>query len=306
MRVSTFGNYQSALLDLMQTQQRQLDAQQRVSTQKVATDLQGFGRGSETLTALKAAEVRLASFIDTGEAVAARLESQSLALDRTADAAEGARQAIAEALAAGRMDGLMQDLQGQFQQAQAGLNAKHQGRYLFAGARVETAPVTVDTLAELAAAVPADVFANDGLKATSRLDEATTLETGLLADDLGGPLFDIFRDIQLYHEGANGPLSGEITDTQRDWLQARLAELDAAHEGLINAGARTGSQQNRVDSILESHRSQADALEVLVGERTDADLAQAITDLELAQYAVQASAQVISQLRNSSLLNFLS
>ena len=54
-RVATFGNYQSALLDLMKAQTRAADAQERVSTQKNATDLTGFGRQSETLTAMKGA-----------------------------------------------------------------------------------------------------------------------------------------------------------------------------------------------------------------------------------------------------------
>ena len=43
----------------------------------------------------------------------------------------------------------------------------------------------------------------------------------------------------------------------------------------------------------------------MVSKKTDADLAQAITDLQLAQVAVQASAQVISQLSQVSLLNYL-
>mgnify|MGYP006150292165 CR=1 FL=1 len=40
-------------------QTRAAEAQERVSTQKNATDLTGFGRGSETLTALKSTDVRL-------------------------------------------------------------------------------------------------------------------------------------------------------------------------------------------------------------------------------------------------------
>src|SRR5690606_40668022 len=67
--LATFGNYQSALLDLMKAQTRAADAQERVSTQKNATDLTGFGRQSETLTALKGAQSRIQGFIDTSDAV---------------------------------------------------------------------------------------------------------------------------------------------------------------------------------------------------------------------------------------------
>lgn len=304
MRVSTSGNYQSALLDLMGTQVRSQEAQRRVSTQKQATDLVGFGRGSETLTALKSAQSRIAGFIDTGEAVAARLSSQNLALGRVAEGAGGARQAIAGALASGRLDGLMLELQGQFQMAQDGLNARHQGRYLFAGGASDVAPVTVQTLADLTLlADPDEAFVNDPLRQASRLDEGTTLETGFLADEIGADLFAVFRAIQAQHEAT--PLTGAMTDAARDFLTAQLKGLDDAREAITNLAARNGSMQNRVDAVLKAQTDQANALEAMVSERTDADLAEALTDLELSQVAMQASAQVINQLRQVSLLNFL-
>ena len=49
------------------------EAQQRVSTQKNATDLTGFGRGSESLTALKSAQSRIDGFIQAGKAATASL-----------------------------------------------------------------------------------------------------------------------------------------------------------------------------------------------------------------------------------------
>ena len=54
------------------------------------------------------------------------------------------------------------------------------------------------------------------------------------------------------------------------------------------------------------HEAQRTQLTGLIGNRTDADMAQAVTDLNLSQIAIQASAQVINQLRAVSLLNLLS
>jgi flagellar hook-associated protein 3 FlgL len=304
MRVSTFGNYQSALLDLMGSQLRSQEAQQRVSTQKNATDLVGFGRSSESLTALKSAQSRISGFIEAGEAAAARLSTQNLALNRVADGALGAREAIAGALASGRLDGLMLEIQGQFQISLDGLNTTHQGRYLFSGGASAQAPVTAQTMAELSALPSAeDAFVNADLIQVSRLDEGTTLETGFLADDVGAELFRIFHDIQRRHETT--PISGALDDATRDFLTTQLSRLDAAREGVINLAARNGAVQNRVDNVLKAQQEQRDALESLVAERTDADLAKALTDLELSQIAMQASAQVINQLRQVSLLNFL-
>lgn len=305
-RVSTFGNYQSALLNLMSAQSRGLEAQKRLSTEKIADDLSGYGRGAETLTALKSAQSRITGFIQTGEAVAARMTTQALAFDRVAGGADGARQAIAEAIASGRADGLMLEIQSYFQTAQDGLNAKHQGRYLFAGGDTQNQPVTVDTLADLAAAPDvASVFANDELATVSRLDENATLQTGFLADDVGSELFQIFRDIQEYHTGPNGPIDGQIDDATRDFLTTQLGRLRDAHNNVTEVAARSGAIQARVDSILTSHDNQQVSLQELIGDRTDADPAQAVTDLQMAQFSIQASAQVISQLQSTSLLNLL-
>lgn len=318
-RVSTFGNYQSALLDLMSAQTRGQEAQTRVSTQKNATDLTGFGRGSETLTALKSTQSRIQGFIDTGEAVASRLTSQDLAFERITAGAGGAREAVAGALAAGRLEGLMLELQSQFQIAQDGLNAKHQGRYLFSGGNVEQGPVAISTLAGLAAAPDvASVFGNDKLRASSRLDEGTTLQTGFLADEIGTELFQVFRDLQQYQQGlpvitgaqtytpsAAGQINGQPTEAVREFLTAQLSRFDSARSAITDLAAQNGSAQNRVDSILTAQGAQQTALQELVGDRTDADLAQAITDLQLSQVAIQASAQVLNSLRQTSLLNFL-
>lgn len=303
-RVSTLGNYQSALLDLMSAQTRQLEANRRVSSQKVATDLEGFGRGAETLTALKSAQSRVQGFIDTGEAVAARLTTQNLALERIGEGIQSAREALAGAIASGRLEGVMQELQTSFQVVQDALNAKHQGRYLFAGGSVDSPPVNADTLSDLTA-LPgaAAAFVNDTLRPQSRLDEGTALQTTFLADELGLESFQIFRDLQAQHEAT--PLTGQMTAAAETFIRGIIDRLDVAFENAVNHTARNGSLQNRVEQILNGQTAQSDALTELVGKRTDADMAQAITDLQAAQVAIQASAQVISGLRNTSLLNFL-
>ncbi len=306
-RVSTTGNYQSALLNLMAAQQQQSDASNRVSTQKNATDLTGFGRSSETLTALKGAQSRVQGFLDTGEVVTARLEAQDLALNQMIDAIGGAREAIGGVLASDSAGTLMLDLEGQFQNIANGLNARHQGGYLFAGADTTNAPVSVMTLAELAAApTVASTFGNDTIKPVSRVAENTSVETGYLANELGTDVFQIFRDIKAYNDNpATGPLTGKPTEAQKTWLTAQLSRLDAVKSTTIDVAARNGSLQKRIEQMTVSHEAQKLSLGDLVSDRTDADLAQAVTDLQLSQIAVQASAQVVSQLREVSLLNYL-
>lgn len=305
-RVATFGNYQSALLDLMRAQTRAADAQERVATQKNATDLTGFGRQSETLTALKGAQSRIQGFIDTSKAVSARLTTQDLAMNQIGDGIAGLRAAVGNVLATDSAGSLMLEMEGHFQAIRGGLTMRHHGGYLFSGASTTTSPVTAANLAELAAAPDvASVFVNDTLKTASRVAEGTTLETGFLANELGGEVFEILRDIQAYHAGVNGPLTGKVTEAQKTFLTTQLARLEQAATGVIDKTARTGSIANQVESVTRGHEAQLASLDELVAKRTDADMAVAITDLQLSQIAIQASAQVISQLRQVSLLNYL-
>ena len=62
---------------------------------------------------------------------------------------------------------------------------------------------------------------------------------------------------------------------------------------------------NQIDDITVGHEAQLISLDELVSKRTDADMARAVTDLQLSQVAIQASAQVIAQLREVTLLNYL-
>jgi len=303
-RVATFGNYQSALLQLMAAQSRGEEAQNKVNTKKNATDLVGFGRGSETISALKSSQTRIQGFIDTSKTVADRLTSQDLALDRVADAGTAARLAIANAIAAGRLDGLMAELESQFQVAQDGLNMKHQGKYLFSGGAIDQRPTNVADLNALTA-LPAttDAFKNDQLKQTSWLDEAVTMDTGFLASDIGQALFDVFRDVQTFHQGT--PLTGQMTDAQRTFLTAQMTRFESAAKGVVDIQARNGAMQARVDTLIESHETRKISVDTILSGKTDANMAEAVTELEMAQIAIQASAQVISQLRQVSLLDYL-
>ena len=312
-RVSTYGNYQSALLDLMSAQSRAEMAQKKVNTHKNATDLVGFGRGSETVSALKSSQTRIQTFIDTNKAVAARLETQDLAMDRVADAATAARQVLADAIAAGRMDALMGSLESLFMEAQDGLNMKHQGKYLFSGGAVDRAPVDLPdipgqpgaTMMAKLAALPDEnaAFRNDQLKQSSWLDENVSMNTGFLADAMGAELFAIFRDIQLAHEAA--PLEGQMTDAQKAFLTTQMGRFEAAAKGVVELQAANGGMQNRVDRLLESQEARKISVDTLLSGRTDANMAEAVVELEMAQIALQASAQVVSQLRQVSLLDYL-
>jgi flagellar hook-associated protein 3 FlgL len=305
-RISTATNYQSALLNILSGQNRQEAAQGQVSTGKVATDLKGYGVHADALTATRSLKSRVDSHIDNTKNLSSTLEVQDQALGQLASAALSARGAVAEAIATGSSEGLMQALQGYLGQAIDSMNTEYQGRHLFAGGQSDTEPVGNLTLADLTAAPSiASLFGNDQLQITSRLDDKLTVSTNFLASDLGAPLMQALKAVQALHQGGSGPLTGNLTPAQSAALEATLPSFDSAWSGLNGAVAQNGGLQNRVSSIQTALEDRQTALSGVLGGITDVDMASAVSRLQLAQTAVQASAQVFATLQGSSLLNAL-
>ncbi|MBA4792106.1 flagellin [Phenylobacterium sp.] len=306
-RISTGGNYSAVLANLIAAQQRQTDAGEKVSSQKNGSDLKDYARKAEMLTAMRAIESRLEAYTDQNKLVADRLTTQDFALNQAADAAQTARTAIAEALASGRVDTLMQDMQGAFRNSVEGLNARYGGKYLFAGGQVDTPPFSATTLAELTtpATTVADFFHNDTYVTQARVDDSTLVSTGFLADSFGTNMMQAFKDMQAFHEGVDGPFTGSLTDNQRTFLESQLQVWDGVYNDLINTAGRNGMVQSRVEAVKEDLVVRTNSMKGMIGEIVDADMTEAISNLEQAQISVQAAAQVFVALKESSLLNVL-
>ena len=303
-RVSTAGNYAVSLANLATTQQRQVELGRQVSSQKIAQDLKGYAHKAETLTSMRSVQTRIAGLIEQNTVLAARHQTQDVALNQVADSAIGVREAIAGALASSRVDTLMEEISGHFSDALQGLNTKSQGRYLFSGGQINTQPVDVSSLAQLQS--PVDVmtlFKNDRFVARNQIDETATIDGGMLADDIAGDLFKAFQEIQDF--AVANPFGGDMTEDQRNFLKDKLAAFDSVHSNLVNTVARNGSIQNRIDNSTKDLKNRADTLEEMVGGVANVDMAEAISRLQLAQFSVQAAAEVFGTLRDSSLLNFL-
>ena len=304
-RVSTGSNYSIMTSNLMRAQLRQNVLGEQVASQKVANDLKGYSRNAEVLTAMRSAQAKIDGLIDQTKLVSNRLDMQDTGIEQVADGVVNGRDAIQNAMAAGGGATLMQELEAAFSKVSQGVNTKSNGRYVFAGALTDTAPTTARTLADLtAAATTADLFKNDTYIVANRIDEQTTVQTGVLGDALATKAFDAFKQVQAYVE-ANGPFGSPMTSGQNDFLQSMVVIFKDAHADTINTQGKNGLVQQRFDKAQVELKDQADTLTGMVGGIVDVDMAEAVTQLEAAQLAVQAAAQVFASLQSSSLLNVL-
>jgi flagellar hook-associated protein 3 FlgL len=200
----------------------------------------------------------------------------------------------------------MERVDGIFRMAVNILNSRIDGRYIYGGTRTDVPPVNVDTLAELLAApAVADVFDNNQTKPAMQIDEGETMEFGVLASDLGTQLFTAIRNIAQFHAGAGGPFDDDLTAAQRTFLEGELPNIIAAAEGLTLEAAKNGVHQNEVTDALERHDASKVVIKSMISDIEDVDMAEAITRLNQNQVAAQATAKLLAELNQLTLLNFL-
>ncbi len=305
-RVTTGGNYSLVLRNIMLAQQKQMNAGDRVATQENGANLKDYSRNAEMLTAMRSVETRIGGYLDQNKLIADKLTTQDFAMTQLGDAAAGTKQAIEEAIATGRTDTLMQEIEAQFRNAVSSMNSRYGGKYLFAGGKIDTMPVTADALSDLTNPLTpliSDFFQNDDFITEHKVDDATTVKTGLLADDLGTDLLQAFKTLQAFHEAT--PFGGTMTDAQRTFLTNELANWDTVSSDIIDKTARNGMVQARVDDVKVDLTARQNSLKGMIGDIVDANMPVASVELEKATLALQASTQVFITLRDSSLLNAL-
>jgi flagellar hook-associated protein 3 FlgL len=305
-RIATSTAYNNVLANLMTAQAAQSTATTQISSQKNATDLQGYASNAETLVAMQAVQTQTTAYLNQSQVTAAKLSSQDLGLTQLNNSASSAANAITEALASGSGQSLMQSLQSSFGDAVSGLNTTYNGEYVFSGAKANTPATSATTLSDLTSAPTiASLFNNDQQVATAQLGQNTKVTTGFLADQLGTNLYTAFQAVQAYDTGPNGPFGNPLTQAQTTFLQSQIAGFKTANTQLTTAQAQNGLVQNEVTSAQTGLTDQQTTLTNLIGNITDVNLAQATANLQQAQLAVQASAQAFVALQGSSLMSVL-
>ena len=304
MHISTKQSWFAALNNHTRSQDALNTAQNQFSSQKISNDLKGYGHKAEIIAAYQANQSEVKAYQDVTKAASARLSAQNDALEMVGTASDNARQDILAAIAAGRADGLVQTIGASLSNALAGLNYKHQGNYLFAGGNDTTAPVEAGNLADLGAASPlSDIFTNGSLKSISKLDGHTRLETGLLASDIGTQVMTAFKAFQDYV--AANPLGATLDETQKTALSTLAQNFETSFNALNQQTALNGTLQKRVDTMQTALSHQADNLESVISDHTDTDMAATFSKLQQMQQALQASSQILSGMKDYSLLNYL-
>jgi flagellar hook-associated protein 3 FlgL len=303
--VSTSQTYSVILNDLLASQNREMAAQQQVSTGKKGDDLAAFGNQTRSLVATTTVKSRVDGLVSQLGQLNVKLNFQQAALGQISDVAANLKQTLTNALASGQGDGVMSDVQSFFSQASQALNTQYGGDYLFSGGQTQTQPFTASDLNNLVTQPVAKFFQDGSLTPANRIDDSTTIQTGFTATKIGTQLMQSFQDIQNFQLGSSGNLGGQLTTAQQTFIQGMISTLDGIVTSTTQTTATGGDIQKRVEDATTAQTDRQTTLKNVLGDITDVNMAQAASDLTQAQSAVQASAQVFMTLKGMSLLNYL-
>ena len=305
-RVGTFNHSMVLLNEYQRIQSRITETQTQISSGKVGDTYADVDNRAGVLAAAKAKTARTETLMASAKEVQTKLGLQDAQLQHLAELSDDFREAIGNALATGRGETLMETARGIYKSAASILNTQVDGVYIYGGTRTDIAPVNAKTLDELEAApVLAGVFENTSIQQTQTVEEGVTMETGLLASDLGTGLFGMLRDLAAMNVGPDGPFGTTLNAAQKTFLEGQMAQIQPVSRELNVFAAENGVRYNQIEDVVARHEDTAIELKKFVGDIEDVDLAEAITRLNQDQAAQQAAARIIANLQDNSLLNYL-
>ena len=305
-RISNLNQQQTLLAQLQKTNDRAYDEQVKISTGKNAQQYKDMPEDTGILLAAKRVEARTAGYQNTNAELVNTLNLQDTTLSQLATSSQDLRESLLNGASLSSGQTLMEQVDSTFQQALSILNTQVNGVYVFGGTKTDQPPVTAQHLNDLTL-VPsaASVFANNQQRLGVEIDTGQTLQYNFLADGVGKDLMDSLKRIADFNAGPNGPFGAQLTDVQKSFLQTESDNLKTITENLNQVVAQNGQLQNTVDDANKRHEQTTTNVKGFISNIEDADVATALTNLNQDQLILQASAKLIADLKDNSLLTYI-
>ncbi len=292
MRIGTQRQYEAYQLQILNAQRRYTEAQERVTTGRRFTSASEDLIAAGTVLSARAAQrqvealdrnLRVASdYLGTSETAV----SEAVTLLRRASvlAVQGANSTV-EPLAREAMANEVAEIQRRL--VEMANSRGTQGQFVFAGQANGTRPFT---------ATPPTLTFNgdtDPIRVETRPGEMTRVDTP--SSDFWTGAYADLENLRTSLLSGNPNLIGG-----RD-----VAAIQARSDGALRLQGDIGARLQTVTALKSDNARRIDEFTERISDAQDIDLAQAITEMQLAQTAYQASLQVTARASDLSLLDFL-
>lgn len=317
-RISTFQQSQTLINEMLRSQSKLADAQRQVSTGHVAEYYKDIHMDVSNLAGAKSLLSRLEQYEANNGKVMSRLAQYDQALAGMENAGGDVLSAVMSTINTASPQGLYGTIEGAFETILNFLNSQNTEGYLFAGSNNDVPPVGITSINDLMAAAepPTDIFQNNDLKASVRIDENRTLEVGVLADDIGLEIMTSLQRLALWANGTvpttapvpTGPsnsFGSPLTQEDQDFLVGEIASLETMLDSIAGFRGANGLNQRTMEDATEALTQQINQTKVFISDIQDVDAAEAISNLNQREFALETSYSVLSAINRMSLLNFL-
>lgn len=308
-RIATSQQTAYFLSHINQAGARLDNTNRQIASGVVADTYAGFGDKAQVLQATLSSQARNNAYASATGLATTQVEMQDTQLTALSDLAAQLKKAVADAVANNDPTGLMTKVDNVFSQAVSILNSKDpNGDYLYAGGRTDTAPVSVTTLSQLAAAPSvASIFTNGASSKAVQVADGQSVSFGLAASDIASGLMQALKNIASFDASGSGNFNGSanLSQAQNSFLTGQITAYTDMASQMVGVTAQNGNVFNQ----LKSAATQQDAADTLykgfVDKLQNTNMAQAATQLSLNQTALQAALQVTATLNQLSLLNYM-
>jgi flagellar hook-associated protein 3 FlgL len=197
-------------------------------------------------------------------------------------------QGVSDSMGAAERQTLGRELDGILQHAAGIGNTQHQGKYLFAGFKVNTQPYTY------AAAGVGNNLASTADLMQQSIAPGQSLTVNVDGNTVFTPIFTALRDARDALLGDNIPS-----------LQTALTSLEAALTGVNAARTTNGARQRQLDTAMDRLEQTKTALKNLLSHKEDVNVAEAISSLKQQETVYQAVLEIGRRAITPSLFDYL-
>ncbi|MEK7661540.1 MAG: flagellin [Pseudomonadota bacterium] len=304
-RISSYNNFMSGTSGILDGQTKMAKAQDQASSQKVASDLKGYGTDAKRLINAKNMSDKLQTRTDELKAIEARASVEATAFTQFTDAVDSLRQSINGALANQNGAGFGPALESALQAAISAANVEFAGQNIFGGTRAYDEPFVNADLNTLAGQVTTDAnWIDTGENRAITIDDGRTVELSKSAKEIFRPFIDMVVNIRKW-ENSNTALTGRLNAAQIAFLQTQSAAIAPIQQVALEDEAKAGILAAEITNIRDMNETKIAAFDNIVGDIQNVDLAEVAARLSAAQTQYQASAAIFSQLKDLNLLMYL-
>ncbi len=297
-RVAQLAQQQLTLSNVRATQERLQEAQIQISTGQKSRSYAGIFKDATRLVSLEASQSRIKQFVQNNTIISDRLERMDSSVSNIFDALSELRTTLIQATSdssSGEVrlteiaNNLLSTVTGQ-------LNAKENGRFLFAGSMTTTQPVTVPVPDPTTFGVPeANYYNGDQAALTARIDEVTTISYGMTGDRAG------FQDAIAALKAAIQ--AGSTND--RGLMETALTLTNSALQTVAGYRAEIGSDLQTIDRANSNNNDLLTFLEGSITDIESVDIPETVAKMSADQTVLQASYLTLARITNLTLLDFL-